>query len=110
MGANMGEHGITFADFISGPGGRTCQKLGLEPMSWTNLVDIASRAPDLVDRARAFDGKASSGERVVLHAVLAASDFAWLADELSSGKTWGRIGFLDLPHRLAVAAVAARLP
>lgn len=101
---------ISFADFIAGPGGRTCKRLGLEPTSWTDLVDIASRDRDLVDRARRVAGTASSGESAVLHAVLAACDFAWLADELAAGETWARIGRLDLSHRLAVAAVAARLP
>lgn len=36
-----------------------------------------------VELVRQCDGVASSGERVLLHAICYACDFAWLADELS---------------------------
>src|SRR5258708_20594322 len=38
--------------------------------------------------ARACDDTCSSGERVLLHAVLYVTDFAWLADELAGGRAW----------------------
>ena len=38
--------------------------------------------------ARQCDGVASSGERVLLHAILYVTDFASLADELAEGKAW----------------------
>lgn len=41
-----------------------------------------------VKRVRQCDGVASSGERILLHAICYACDFAWLADELSGGCAW----------------------
>lgn len=105
----MSTSGITFSDFTSGPGGRICRSLGLSPTSWNDLVSVAARDRDLVDRARQRAGTASSGELAVLVAVLCACDFSWLADELGGGETWRRIERLDLDYRLAVAAVVARV-
>ena len=101
---------LTVLDFLDGPGGRICATLGI-PMqgvaTWEDLVRAAARRQDLAKAARRLDGVASSGERAVLHAALAAMDFAWLADELGKGP-WRRIDLLNRNHRLAVAAVVAR--
>jgi hypothetical protein len=57
-----------------------------------------------VDTARRYDGVCSSGERVLLHAILYATDFAWLADELDDGHTWRRLSNASGDHREAVVA------
>ncbi|WP_186009160.1 hypothetical protein [Roseibium alexandrii] len=41
----------------------------------------------------------------MLHAALAAADFAHVADDLWS---WGKVDLLDQPHREAVAATILR--
>lgn len=59
---------------------------------------------NFVALARDLDGVASSGERVLLHAVLYVTDFAWLADELTAGKAWQRMDRVSGDHQRAVAA------
>jgi hypothetical protein len=57
-----------------------------------------------VNAAQDYAGKCSSGERVLLHAILYATDFAWLADELDDGRTWRRLNYVSGDHRKAVIA------
>jgi hypothetical protein len=57
-----------------------------------------------VESARLVDGVASSGERVLLHAILYVTDFAWLADELGAGCVWRHMNRTDGDWRRAVAA------
>lgn len=57
-----------------------------------------------VKAARHYDGVCSSGERVLLHAILYATDFAWLADELDDGRSWRQFDRVSGDHRRAVAA------
>jgi hypothetical protein len=54
--------------------------------------------------ARQCDGVASSGERVLLHAILHVTDFTWLADELTEGQAWQRMDRVGGDWRRAVAA------
>lgn len=77
--------------------------------SWRELcdliVDFNHRSNGgFVENARKYDGVASSGERVLLHAILFATDFAWLADELTEGRAWRRMGVVNGAYRAAVAA------
>lgn len=60
-----------------------------------------------VQAVRRCDDTASSGERVLLRAVCYATDFAWLADELSEGKAWQKMDSADGDWRRAVAACIA---
>jgi len=40
----------------------------------------------------------------LLHAVLFATDFAWLADELADGRAWRKMDNVSGAYRRAVAA------
>ena len=71
---------------------------------------------NFVNLARQCDGVASSGERVLLHAICYVCDFAWLADELDAGKaspardrnnTWRNMDRAGGDWRRAVAACIA---
>ena len=60
-----------------------------------------------VDAAKRADGTCSSGERILLHAVLYVTDFAWLADELDKEAergTWRSFDQVSGEHRRAVVA------
>jgi hypothetical protein len=59
---------------------------------------------NFVELARQCDGVCSSGERVLLHAILYVTDFAWLADELGNGYVWRNMDRASGDYRLAVAA------
>lgn len=105
---------LTFNDFKSGPGRAICQRLGLRIdacASWDEFTLAAVRfnaGGALVTRARDLDEVASSGERVLLHAILHAADFDWLADELTDGRAWRRMSSASGPYRNAVLACIAR--
>ena len=76
--------------------------------SWNELRSIVVEYNDndsgFVDAARRYDGMCSSGERVLLHAILYVTDFAWLADELDDGRTWRRMANVSGIYRQAVMA------
>jgi hypothetical protein len=77
--------------------------------SWGQLRRVVIKYNDqtngrYVDAARIWAGKCSSGERVLLHAILYATDFGWLADELDDGRTWRRLDYVSGSHREAVIA------
>jgi hypothetical protein len=81
--------------------------------SWGSLCSLIVdyNDPDkglFVDAARRCDGVCSSGERVLLHAILFATDFAWLADELTDGRAWRRMHNASGEWREAVAACIAQ--
>ena len=65
---------------------------------------------NFVQLARVCDGVTSSGERVLLHAILYVTDFAWLADELAGvdkkgiGMAWRDMDRASGEHRRCVAA------
>jgi hypothetical protein len=64
---------------------------------------------NFVALARDCDGVASSGERILLHAILYVTDFAWLADELDTdskgrSRVWQNMDRASGEHRRAVAA------
>jgi hypothetical protein len=90
------------------------RKMGLTPyldeaQSWLHLraLIVQFNDPDIgrfVALARKCDGVCSSGERVLLHAILCVTDFAWLADKLSKGKVWQRMDSVGGEHRRAVVA------
>lgn len=63
-----------------------------------------------VEAAKRADGTCSSGERILLHAILYVTDFAWLADELdkdSERGTWRSFDRVSGDHRAAVVACIA---
>lgn len=61
------------------------------------------------DRARNFAGIASTGELALLSAILFATDFVSIADELSGARTWDRLLSVDQTHRNAIAECISRL-
>lgn len=93
---------MTFAEFQAGAPARAIfMKLGLIEIlevadSWKLLrkliVDYnGADEGRFVALVRNCDAVASSGERVMLHAICYAVDFAWLADELDTSDTWRRM-------------------
>lgn len=88
---------MTFAEFKAGEPARSIfRKLGLAEYleaatSWRALraiiVDFNQcDQGNFVKLVRQCDGVCSSGERILLHAICYACDFAWLADQLQTGK------------------------
>lgn len=80
--------------------------------SWEMLrgLVVAFNKPNegnFVEAVRRCHDIASAGERVLLRAVCYATDFAWLADELSDGKAWQRMDSASGDWRRAVAACIA---
>lgn len=109
---------MTFAEFkASAPARDIFQKLGLTDYleaatTWRMLrhLIVDFNDPDkgrFVKIAKRCDGIASSGERVLLHAVCYATDFAWLADKMTKGRAWQRMEYADSDYRKAVAACIA---
>jgi hypothetical protein len=87
--------------------------------SWEDLRFLVVRYNDrqtdcaFVRRARELDGVASSGERVLLHAILSATDFAWLADEMDTAPNhdcwvWRRFDVLSGSWRHALMCCIAQ--
>lgn len=77
--------------------------------SWRGLraMIVHFNNPDegnFVKLARRCNGVCSSGERILLHAILYATDFAWLADELTDGRAWRDMDYASGEYRAAVAA------
>lgn len=109
---------LTFATWKAGEPARAMfRKLNLEETlqaasSWRSLramiVDFngADRG-DFVKLVRRCDGVCSSGERILLHAICYAADFAWLADKLGKGKVWQNFDRVGGEWRHAVAACIA---
>ena len=101
-----------FAAFRAGFGGSICKRLGVDISNITGwrdyletMVQYNAREGILVDAARRFAGVASSGEVIALYAVLAAADFTWLADEMSSGgNLWDGLSAAGNSVRETVAA------
>ena len=109
---------LGFATFKAGEPARTMfRKLGLEDIllaatSWRALrvlvVDFnGCDEGNFVKLARQCDGVCSSGERVLLHAILYVTDFAWLADKLGKGWVWRNMDRAGGEWRAAVAACVA---
>jgi hypothetical protein len=107
-----------FAAFKSSEPARAMfRKLGLSDLlqdasGWPSLraLVVAFNGCDqgrFVALARQCDGVASSGERVLLHAICYVTDFAWLADELTEGQAWRRMDRAGGEWRKAVAACIA---
>lgn len=107
---------MRFLDFRDGPGRETCVRLGFdigECTTWRDYSVAAIRFNNrrhgaLCESAQAFYEQASTGERAVLLAALAAADFAALADKLADGRTWTILDYTDRRHRAAVAACIVR--
>jgi hypothetical protein len=105
---------ISFAAFKSGPAKSIFRAMDLSEYletanSWRMLRSLIVKYNDcdkgiFVDAARRYDGVCSSGERILLHAILYVTDFAWLADELSDGRAWQQFDRVSGDHRQAVAA------
>ena len=109
---------MNFASFKAGkPAQAMFRKLGLleyleAAQSWRALRAIIVEfngcdQGNFVDLARECDGVASSGERVLLHAILYVTDFAWLADELGGKCIWQNMDRVGGEWRMAVAACIA---
>jgi len=78
-----------------------------EAQGWDHLRRLLTYEENdtkYVVAVRHYHDICSSGERVLLHAVLYATDFAWLADELDDGHTWRRFAYVSGAHRDAVIA------
>ena len=107
---------MTFAEFkASGPAQAMFRKLGLSEYldaatSWRALrsmiVDFNDcDAGNFVKLVRQCDGVCSSGERILLHAICYACDFAWLADKLQKkGSVWQNMDRASGEFGRAVAA------
>ncbi|UES49926.1 hypothetical protein [Roseibium aggregatum] len=108
----------TFATFKNGPAREILGRIGFDLSSCRSWSDFRSpfieqnramrdKNPDdcLASRAVDVDGILSSGERPVLHAALAAADFAHIANDLWH---WGPVGLMGKAHREAVAAAILR--
>ena len=110
---------LTYRDFVRGPGGDMLRGLGLgwalgRAHSWRSLRALVidwndpdgrrGRKARFVDAVRTRDGTASSGERPLLHAIAAAMDFAWLADELAGGRSWRIMDSAGGAHQRAILA------
>lgn len=107
---------LNFAGFKAGDPARSMfRKLGLEDYlqtatSWRSLraLIVDFNDPDIgrfVVLVRQCDGVCSSGERILLHAIATACDFAWLADELAGEKrAWQQMDRASGDHLRAVAA------
>ncbi|WP_027578461.1 hypothetical protein [Bradyrhizobium sp. Ai1a-2] len=90
------------------------RKMGLleyleSAQSWRHLRSsiVQFNDPDkgrFVKLAKQCDGVCSSGERVLLHAILYVTDFAWLADKLGGKEVWQRMDRAGGEYRAAVAA------
>ena len=109
---------MDFATFKAGqPAQAMFRKLGLSDIldaaqSWRSLrrlvVDFnGCDEGRFVDLAKQCDGVASSGERVLLHAICYVTDFAWLADELGHRKVWQNMNRAGGDWQRAVAACIA---
>lgn len=111
---------LNLADFLAGPGGKIARQLGLPAdllascASWDELTSLAVSHNDHTDgglwhAGERLDGVLSTGERAVLHALLAALDFSRLADQLAGEPgTWRLLDFTHGTHAEAVAACILR--
>jgi len=106
---------MDFATFKAGQPARAMfRKMGLLDYlevanSWRELrllmVDFnGCDEGHFVALARECNGVSSSGERILLHAVLYVTDFAWLADELGGASIWQNMHRAGGDWRRAVAA------
>lgn len=83
--------------------------------SWRQLraMIVQFNDPDrghFVKIAKQCDGTCSSGERILLHAIMYVCDFAWLADKLGGKKVWQNMNRAGGEFQEAVAAcIAARV-
>lgn len=111
---------LSFAAFKSGrPARAMFRKLGLEEYldaatGWRALraLIVDFNNPDeghFVALVRQCDGVCSSGERILLHAIATACDFAWLADELAGKRAWQDMGRAGGDWLRAVAACVLAL-
>jgi hypothetical protein len=109
---------MTFHQFqASHPARAIFRALGLSEYldsakSWPHLrhLIVEYNDPDqgrFVECARRYDGVCSSGERILLHAIIYVCDFAWLADELAAGRAWQRMDRASGEWRACVAACIA---
>lgn len=118
---------MTFDEFkASEPARSMCRRLQVaslldEAESWGDFraLVVHHNDPDVgrfVDAGRRAYGTCSSGERILVKAILYVTDFAWLADELDAdeedkrGRTWRRMDSASGEFRECVAAcIGARL-
>jgi hypothetical protein len=118
---------MTFDKFkASEPARSMCRRLGIDQLlkaaeSWSDFRALVVRHNDpdigrVVDAGRRAYGTCSSGERILVKAILYVTDFAWLADELDAdegdkrGRTWRRMDSASGEFRECVAAcIGARI-
>lgn len=108
----------TFETFRDGYGGEVCKRIGVDISrltTWDGYTQEMIKWNDedeayaFVKGAQRFHRVASSGERAVLHAVLAAADFTAQADKLAGGTTWDRLDGMGSRVRESVAAAILRI-
>lgn len=102
------------------PAGSMFRRMGLSEYldaakSWSHLraMIVHFNDPDkgrFVKIAKQCDGVCSSGERILLHAILYVCDFAWLADKLGGKEVWQNMNRASGEWQDAVAAcIGARV-
>ena len=105
---------LTFGAFLSGPGGRVLRRLGVTTagiVTWRELTECAvqhNRETNggFAKAARELAGAASSGEMVLLQALLHATDFSRLADEIAEGRAWRMMDHVSGEYQTAAACIA----
>lgn len=107
-----------FETFKNGPAREILNRIGFDISTCLSWADfrwsfieqnrlMRDKNPNdcLASRAVDVDGILSTGERPVLHAALAAADFAHIANDLWH---WGPVSLMSKAHREAVAAAILR--
>ncbi len=101
----------TFTEFKRGPGGALARRLGVpvdECGNWFEFETACGEVPDFPETAERRAQTASSGETVVLAALLYAANLKNLADRISDDGAWQAMGRASGDYRLAVLACIAR--
>lgn len=114
---------LTFKDFRDGPARDLLRRIGVDISkceTWDEFTAYVVKVNDafnadegkcglVVKRAVALYPVLSTGERVLMEAVLHAADFTRIATELADGETWRNLNFTYGTFAEAVAAVIVRI-
>jgi hypothetical protein len=104
---------MTFTEFKRGPALSIFERMGLQAVlkksrTWRDLRRVLFDDGDkFIAAVRTCNRNASSGERVLLHAILYATGFGWFADKLTMGRAWRRMDEVRGDLRRSVAACIA---
>lgn len=105
-------HLPNFDDFRAGPGGRIAKSLGVPVdncASWNDYTSSCSQVKEFAKAAQKRSETASSGEAVVLCALLHAADYDSLSDKIAGGLVWKKMGIVSGDYKTAVLACIARV-